>query len=426
MREAIIRSESGVPGGRELAGGRAPWMAGAPLPTDIFARLRRCALLQHCKWDPQVNDASTLANFPLILRAETWRALKNAAEGLTAEALAAEQELVHRPDLLKRIGLPRAIRRALSEASSLGLTRSAVRVMRFDFHLTAEGWRISEVNSDVPGGFTEASSFTQMVAANYAGAAPAGDPAADWCRAVAEAAGPNGVICLLTAPGFMEDHQIMAYLGSRLTALGCKSHLASPLQLEWREGLAFLNSACHQGPMDAVVRFYQGEWLAELPVSCGWPHFFRGGKTPVGNPGYAIIPESKRFPLAWDQMDTPLNQWRRWLPETRDPRDAPWETDESWLLKSTFCNTDDTVSIRSAMEVGEWEIVAREVRRRPEAWVAQRRFQPVTLMTAMGQMYPCLGIYTIDGKAAGVYARMAPQPVIDFAAMDVAVLVESE
>ena len=38
-------------------------------------------------------------------------------------------------------------------------------------------------------------------------------------------------------------------------------------------------------------------------------------------------------------------------------------------------------------------------------------------------MYPCLGVYTIDGRAAGIYGRIAPKPFIDYAAVDVAVLV---
>jgi len=245
---------------------------------------------------------------------------------------------------------------------------------------------------------------------DYAGVAPAGDPIADWCAAVSTVAGRDGTVALLTAPGFMEDHQIMAYMASHLN--------------ERKEGVASLDCEWHMGRIDAIVRFYQGEWLAKLPASSGWQHFFAGGKTPVGNPGCAVISESKRFPLVWDELKTELPTWRSLLPETRDPRDVPWQRDDGWLLKSTLCNTGDTVSVRSALTDKAWRAVSREVRWWPRQWVAQRRFQSVAVMTPMGPVHPCIGVYTINGRVAGAYARITSGQVIDFAAIDIALLVE--
>jgi hypothetical protein len=297
--------------------------------------------------------------------------------------------------------------------------------MRFDFHFTAEGWRISEVNSDVPGGFTESSSFTAMMAQHYSGAAPAGDPFGQWCNAIARSAGVNGAVALLSAPGFLEDQQVVAYAAAGLHERGCSAHLAGPQQIEWRGGRAFLKSAWHCGPLGALVRFYQSEWLVNRPRPRGWEYFFCGGKTPVGNPGVAIISESKRFPLVWDRMSVPLRAWRELLPETRDPRDAPWGCDEGWLLKTAFCNTGESVTVRVLLTRKQWNGITRDVWWRPGRWLAQRRFAPVALETPAGPVYPCLGVYTVDGKAAGIYARVAPRPLIDFAATDVALLVES-
>jgi hypothetical protein len=39
--------------------------------------------------------------------------------------------------------------------------------MRFDFHFSEEGWRISEVNCDVPGGLNEASGFPAIIESYY-------------------------------------------------------------------------------------------------------------------------------------------------------------------------------------------------------------------------------------------------------------------
>ena len=401
-----------------------PLWAGNSIDAHAFAALRRRAVLEGCKWDPQVGDVNTLADFPLILGRSSWSELELLSECLAAETVGAEQEILERPELLGELGLPRRVRQTLSSRESV--TPAAVRTMRFDFHFTTEGWRISEVNSDVPGGFTEASFFTGLMAEHFPELRPAGNPAAVWADSIAKAAGTGGKVGLLSAPGFMEDHQIMAYLARQLRRRGCETHLASPKQLAWREGRACLEAEWFRGSLDVVVRFYQGEWLAALPARCGWRHFFRGGRTPVANPGLAVISESKRFPLVWDRLETPLPTWRRLLPETRDPRETPWRTDDAWLVKSAMSNTGDDVCVRALMTAKDWTRTRWAVLLRPARWLAQRRFESVAIETPRGLMHACVGVYTIDGRAAGAYARLAPRPLIDFAAVDVALLLEED
>jgi hypothetical protein len=67
------------------------------------------------------------------------------------------------------------------------------------------------VNSDVPGGFAEASLFTRLMAAHVQDFVPAGSPIDSWADAIAGAAETRRPIALLSAPGFMEDHQILIY-----------------------------------------------------------------------------------------------------------------------------------------------------------------------------------------------------------------------
>ena len=391
-----------------------PFSAGAPLPPVVFAPIRRRTQLEACKWDVQVGDVATLAEFPLLMPGAVWRELADTAERLSAETFAAEAELQRRPELLGKLGLPRAVRRVL--ASSEALSPTAARTLRFDFHWTTEGWRLSEVNSDVPGGFAEASLFTRL-SAEARGLAPAGDPIAAWADALARAA-CGRLVALLSAPGFLEDHQILIYLARQLAARACPARLASPRQLEWRDGTASLAGE----PAGAVVRFYQGEWLARLPAR-HWAPLFRGGRTPIANPGVATLCESKRFPLVWDALRAPLPTWRAFLPETRAPRQAPWRRSDAWLVKSAYSNTGDTVSMRDQLPARVWRRVVWEVRSSPNNWVAQRRFESVPVSTPRGAMHACIGVYTIDGRAAGAYARLAPKPLIDFAAVDCALLV---
>jgi Glutathionylspermidine synthase preATP-grasp len=395
------------------------WECTAELDAGRFAGVRRRLVLDHCKWDPQVGDVPTLAPFALVLPAEEWRRLAGLAERLAAETAAAERELLLRPGLMRRLGLPDAVLRAL--ASDAPPTPAAARVIRFDFHPTPGGWRISEANSDVPGGYTEASSFAALMAEHVPGAAPAGDPAARLADALAAAADCIGRIALVAAPGYMEDQQVIAYVAALLRRRGRIAYLTDPRQIQWVDGAAYVGGV---GVVDVVYRFYQAEWLAGLPPGLGWRHYFRGGRTPVCNPGTALLTESKRFPLTWDRLSTRLDAWRALLPPTREPAHAGWGGD-GWLLKAALSNTGDDVIVPGLAGRARQLAALVQARLRPTQWVAQRRFEAAPLRTPAGLAYPCLGVYTVNGAAAGVYGRLAPRPLIDFAAVDVAVLVRN-
>jgi glutathionylspermidine synthase len=399
-----------------------PYRVGTQLPAEAFAIIRRRALLGGCKWDPQVGDTPTLAPFPLVLHAETWRRLAAWAERLSAEAFAAEEEILRRPKMLHSLGLPTPLRRVL--AQSAPLTPAAVRIIRFDFHFTVDGWQISEANSDVPGGFTEASHFTALVAAHYPDFRIAGNPGDAWADALAGAIDRRGTVALLSAPGLMEDLQVVSFLAHRLSAREINAQLVTPGQIVWRNQRAFLHG--HDSSLSAVVRFFQGEWLIDWPDAQSWQPFFRGGLTPVAHPGHAMITESKRFPLTWTALATTLPTWRALLPESRDPRDAPWAGDDTWLVKQAFSNTGDSVIVRSATSNGHWSETRKAVHRDPDSWVAQRRFSALPLTTPLGEMFPCIGVYTVNGQTAGIYARLSRGPVVDFKAIDIAALIEDE
>jgi len=63
---------------------------------------------------------------------------------------------------------------------------------------------------------------------------------------------------------------------------------------------------------------------------------------------------------------------------------------------------------------------------RPNNWIAQKRFESLPIATPVGARHVCVGVYTVNGKAAGAYARMSEKPLIDFAATDVALLVDDD
>jgi glutathionylspermidine synthase len=174
-----------------------------------------------------------------------------------------------------------------------------------------------------------------------------------------------------------------------------------------------------------LFRFLPAEWLPDLPRAAEWERFFVAGRTPVCNPGYAVVTQSKRFPLAWDRLTTPLPTWRSLLSETRSPESVSDLECGPWVLKPALGHEGYNVRLRRVTDAEAWRGIVRAVRRRPAAWAAQRCFCPLPLATPEGVVYACLGVYVIDGRVAGCYGRLASQPLIDERSREVAVLARS-
>jgi glutathionylspermidine synthase len=402
-----------------------PWIPVPELTDDQFRVVRRRAIFECCKWDPQVGDVCTLARAPLVTTSEAWRELSRLAELLARETLSLEAELCGRPELHARLGLPRAARRALTPARDSGATEGVARIVRFDFHHTTDGWRISEANSDVPGGLNEASGLPSLVAPLYPRAVPAGDPAGGYVDALLEGRPCGARVALLHATAYSDDNQMMTFLAQLLAARGARPLLASPAHVTWNRQRAHVGGAAWQGEADVLLRFFPADWLVDLPGT-GWTRFYRGGLTPMSNPATALLTQSKRAPLVWDELRTPLPTWRALLPESRDPREVRWQHGDEWVLKPALGRVGEGVAIPGLTSPRDWHRIRVECARRPDGWVAQRPFQVTPLETASGPVFPCVGVYTVNERVVGAYGRLAPRALIDGRAEDAAVLVGRE
>jgi len=399
-----------------------PWIAVAPLEANAFASVRTRAIFDCHKWDPQIGDVCAIAPHPLVITRDAWGEVRALAEELATETLAAETELIHRPELHRRLGLSSPIRRALRAVRSHGAPAATARLMRFDFHFTDEGWRISEVNCDVPGGLNEASGLPSIMLSHYPWAGRVGDPADAYVQALCRHAGPQSRVAFIHATSYSDDQQMMLFLAQRVAGPERSVHLASPSHIRWNGGRAFLQAAWWQGPLDLVVRFFPADWLCSLPRASGWPSLFAGSLTPLSNPATAILTQSKRFPLVWDALQTRVPAWRRLLPETRDPRDVAWRSSPDWIIKPAFGRVGEGVGILGVTASDEMRQIGRAARFWPSGWVAQRRFHIRPIDMSGTQVFPCLGVYTLDTRVVGAYGRLAPVPLIDARAADAAVL----
>ena len=402
----------------------APLQAGSFLPRDAWLGLQRRAIFDFCKWDIQCEDRSVLARFPLLLESATASYLNETAEALAREALAAEAEILQRPELIARLGLPRAIRRALQEAASDGPVTPNLRVMRFDFHPTPDGWHISEVNADVPGGFVEASGWNSLFAENWPGACVPSAPSEAYARAIGNAIGPNGLVALVHATAYSDDRQVMLHLARCLAKQGLRACLLSPSHLRWQHGRAEICADFASGRPDAIVRFFPAEWLPNLSREDCWKPYFDGTKILLSNPGVALVLQTKRFPLVWDSLCADLSVWRKLLPETREVSRMRTAIDDSWVLKPAFGRVGEGIGIRGITPSGDFQKIAQEAHRHPQKWVAQKRFDILPLATESGEKFPCIGVFTIAGRAAGFYGRVSDNPIITQHAQDAAVLLQ--
>jgi glutathionylspermidine synthase len=216
----------------------------------------------------------------------------------------------------------------------------------------------------------------------------------------------------------------MLFLARRMERHGLRPMLIGPDQLRWTNARAEIDSDWHRGPVQGLVRFFPAEWLPNLPRSSGWRHHFAGSRTPLCNPATALLTQSKRFPLVWDRLKTDIDTWRQLLPQTHDPREVRWNGQDHWVLKPALGRVGDGILLAGVTPDRQRRRIARDARWHPRYWVAQRRFDSIPLAAGDEHLHVCLGVFTVDGRAAGVYGRASASPLIDHLARDVAVLVE--
>ena len=394
----------------------------AAIPPSRYEDYRRDVIFGAYKWDPMVSDSNTVARQALLISPETAAELEQMAVALTQETLAMENALLRQLPLVRALGLPLRLRRALLRTRNYD-PQGHVRLMRFDLHPTEAGWQVSEVNSDVPGGLAEASVLPEIAAPYFPGFVPGVDFGQRFLAAHQYKLPPGGTVAFVHATSYSDDRQVMEFLADRFEAAGYRTLMAAPDHLRWENRRAVSLIFGHEGPVDAIVRFFPLEWLPDLPRRADWRGYFDTETLSCNHPA-AIVTQSKRLPLVWDRLELELPTWRRLLPETRDPRQAKGE---GWIYKPAMGRVGEGISIREAMSPKEYRSILRAVKRYPKDWTAQRRFTSVPLETEEGERFHlCVGVFTVDGQCAGFYGRISPGPRIDSKAKDIPILVSKE
>jgi hypothetical protein len=401
-----------------------PWVAGRTLSPDEFDCY--CKDVKSVWPHPGVrleDYREVLLNFPLLMKPGVWPKLARLTEKLTDEVLAAEGELLSRSDLYPLLGLPANVEKVLLGCGSNRLGVAGPRVMRFDFYVTTEGWKFSEANPDMPCGYVEAYGYTKPMAQYFSGYASPPNPAARYAQAIRKAVGKDALVAVVLAEGDPYEARQVDVLVKEIEKRGVRAIRATPGRLRWKSGLAVMGRSRLTLTPTLIVRQLIVEQLLRLRRRSLWVPWFCEGRTPVSNPGYSILAESKRFPCVLRDLNAPMSAFQSHSPESRPPNEVPAGSQNQWVFKPALGGAGRGIAVAGVTEKSAFKTTVELSRRHPMKWVAQRRFESVAVPTERGSGHVCLGIYTIDGVAAGAYARIKGSALIDKSALSIPVLI---
>lgn len=315
------------------------------VPIQKYDDYRLYAIFNCYKWDPQFLDSNTIARYALVITQEEHKELECLTEKIDKETIQSEEILNRNLKLSKPLALPRKIYKELKRMKYYNSDKH-IRLMRYDFHQTIEGkWVISGVNSDVPGGFAEASLLPQTAISylndkkywyiNF------GNILAD---SIAKKVAPKGTIMMVHSTSYSDDRQVMQFLGDKLKEMGFKIIYGAADHLRFVDNQAFSILDGNKGKVDGIFRFTPLEWLKDIKPK-HWEGYF-DTITPSCNHPIAIFAQTKRFPLVWyslEKLGVNLSTWRELLPETLEVKDV--RNKEGFIYKPACGRVGENISI---------------------------------------------------------------------------------
>ena len=401
---------------------KPPWEAGRVLtPKEFKGYLKQVMFdFRHCTIRP--NEYGPFLDFAILLKPGEWPKLARLTEKLSQEVAAAGRELVRRPELYDSLGLRADIAEVLKACAPNCRPSGFAQVMRFDFCFTQEGWRFTEGNPDGPSGYIEAEGLTRGMEVYYPGFSAPPNPAAAYAAAIHRFGG-NGAQVAFFHRATRLDRLSPQYVLREVENRGMRGVLANPRQVKWKSNFAQVWTPTGNVRPDLLIRMVMSDWLPNLRHRDLWVPWFCGSKTPMSNPGSSIVVESKRLPILYKELDAPMSECRAYSPESRSPDEVPRRSQNQWVFKPAIGGGGRVIGIAGAMKKLAFEKIADEARRNAVKWVAQRRFEYVPVPTERGPGHVCLGIYTVDGVATGIHARIRGKPLIDPLSMIIPILI---
>ena len=395
------------------------------IPENNYNEYRLQAMFDCYKWDPQFCDNNTLAEYILVLTKKENDEIIELTKKLDKETRLAEEYINKNIKIAKKLALPKRILEQIPNMKNYDKTKN-IRLMRYDFHPDVNGkWIVTEVNSDVPGGFAESSLLPDLARKTI------DNFQLDYLSfgekmvyAINNKLNKAGTIMMVHCTCFSDDRQVMQYMGDRLQKEGYKIIYGAADHINFKEKEAYCILDNNQEKIDLIFRFTPLEWLIQMKPR-RWDGYFNTFTISCNHP-IAIYAQSKRFPFVWDDLEKSgisMNTWKSLLPETIEVKD--FENREGFIYKPVFGRVGERITIKEACKGDEYKKIINDVKKHPKQYLAQKKFESLPINGDDGKEYHiCLGSYTIEGEHAGYYARISEYPRIDSYAADIPVLVE--
>ena len=395
------------------------------IPDDRYYDYRLQAMFDCYKWDPQFEDSNTLARHVLVLSQAENEEIIKFTENLDKETRLAEEFLNKNIKISKKLMLPKKIIEKISDMEEYDKANN-IRLMRYDFHPNMDnGWTVTEVNSDVPGGFAESSLLPdlarKMISRPELEYSSFGEKMVEAINSLLD---KNGTIMMVHCTCFSDDRQVMQYLGDRLEKEGYRIIYGAADHINFIGKEAYCILENNKEKIDLIFRFTPLEWLIQMKPR-RWDGYFNTVTKSCNYP-ISIYAQSKRFPFVWNDLENAgidMKTWRELLPETLEVKKVIER--DGYVYKPVYGRVGEKITIKEACKVDEYKRILQDVKKHPKQYILQKKFQSRPLISDDGMKYHvCIGSYTINSKHAGYYARINSYPRIDSYAADIPVLIE--
>jgi len=396
------------------------------IPDSKYYEYRLNAMFDCYKWDPMFYDSNTLAKYVLILSEQENKELIQLTENLDKETRLAEEYLNKDKKLSKKLNLPKKVREQIKNMQNYD-KKNNIRLMRYDFHPDIEGnWIVTEVNSDVPGGFAESSLLPDLARKTINKKELTYTSFGErMVEEINKKLHKKGTIMMVHCTCFSDDRQVMQYMGDRLQKEGYDIIYGAADHINFNNKKAYCILDNNNKKIDLIFRFTPIEWLIQMKPR-RWDGYFNSETVSCNHP-IAIYAQSKRFPFTWDELEKngiSMKTWKKLLPETIEVNKL--KNKEGFIYKPVYGRVGEKISIKEACRDDEYNKILKDVKLHPKQYLAQKKFLSKPLKGENNEEYHiCIGSYTIEGKHAGFYARMSKYPRIDSYAADIPVLIES-
>jgi len=177
----------------------------------------------------------------------------------------------------------------------------------------------------------------------------------------------------------------------------------SPSHLKWDSGFARIASSFRR-MKPAFGAFLSAEMASESAFWHGRGSRGSAVARPMSNPGHAILIRASVFPLIWNDLRTSLPTLAVVATGNKVPR-RDYRLSPTLGSQTSLRRVGEDVRICRSHRTARVKAIVGNVSAIKRLGPRNGRFDALPLVTHCGVRYPCVGIFTLDGRAVGAYGR---------------------